>query len=401
MKTMKRSIKFFWRGLTGILAAVASWITVILGMKDESRYGKFLRRTVGTCFATLMLLLTCSAVWCVVGNCWKTTIRGWIKACEIPHYNNEYISPNLSFHIDYVDEGKGFVFDSNGRRVLKNVSWIALPAGEDSLVFYSDGKHRGYFNKNTGEVVIPPSYSHAWVFSEGLAAVEVDGVIKFIDQTGKVVAEPSPSIVSSPRRDYVYHDGYCITNDRADDHYGLLDRKGNHVLPFIYNDIQHCDSLWLAKGEDDCLLLSAQLDTILRLTDAVSFCIYDDQLQVQLQDHTQRIYTLQGELVDDNYIRSTEKMDYETNEIYYTDEKFYDDEGDYEVAGQAVNYRHAVANCMKYQAAEGWYGLMTPSGHIVTPPAYRCIKAIGPDLYLCNLDSEYGVLLNGKGEQVK
>ncbi len=62
MKTMKRSIKFFWRGLTGILAAVASWITVILGMKDESRYGKFLRRTVGTCFATLMLLLTCGVV---------------------------------------------------------------------------------------------------------------------------------------------------------------------------------------------------------------------------------------------------------------------------------------------------------------------------------------------------
>ena len=401
MKTMKRSIKFFWQGFMGILAAVANWITVILGMKDESKYGKFLRRTVGTCFATLMLLLTCAVLWSAVDYCWGKTIKGWFGFNEIPHYNNDYISPNLSFHIDYDKVEKGFVFDSNGRRVLKNISWIALPAGEDSLVFYSDGKHRGYFNKNTGEVVVPPTYSHAWVFSEGLAAVEVAGNIKFIDQTGKVVIEPSPDVVYYPVRDYVYHDGYCITNDRKCEHYGLLDRKGNHVLPPIYEDIEHRDSLWLARGKDDCLLLSAQLDTILRLTDAVSFYIYDDQLQVQMYDHTLRIYTLQGELVDDNYIRSTEKMDYETNEIYYTEEKSFDDDGAYEVVGQEVYYRHAVANCMKYQAAGGWYGLMTSSGQIITPPAYRDIRAIGPDLYLCNYDSEYGVLLNGKGQQVK
>ena len=44
---------------------------------------------------------------------------------------------------------------------------------------------------------------------------------------------------------------------------------------------------------------------------------------------------------------------------------------------------------------------MTPEGHIVTPPFYREIEAIGPDLYLCKTDYQYGVILNGKGQQIK
>jgi hypothetical protein len=44
---------------------------------------------------------------------------------------------------------------------------------------------------------------------------------------------------------------------------------------------------------------------------------------------------------------------------------------------------------------------MTPEGHIVTPPLYREIEAVGHDLYLCKTDYQYGVILNGKGQQVK
>ena len=55
---MKQAIKLFWKGLTGILSAFANWITTILGMNDDSKYGKILRRIVGTCFATLALVLT-------------------------------------------------------------------------------------------------------------------------------------------------------------------------------------------------------------------------------------------------------------------------------------------------------------------------------------------------------
>ena len=57
---MKRAIILFWKGLTGIIAATAEWFTVILGMKDESKYGKFIRRVVGGCFAFLMFVFACA-----------------------------------------------------------------------------------------------------------------------------------------------------------------------------------------------------------------------------------------------------------------------------------------------------------------------------------------------------
>ena len=44
---MKRAFVLLWKGLTGIIAATAEWFTVILGMKDDSKYGRFIRRVVG------------------------------------------------------------------------------------------------------------------------------------------------------------------------------------------------------------------------------------------------------------------------------------------------------------------------------------------------------------------
>ena len=48
------------KGLTGIIAATAEWFIVILGMKDESKFGKFIRRVVGGCFAFFMFVFACA-----------------------------------------------------------------------------------------------------------------------------------------------------------------------------------------------------------------------------------------------------------------------------------------------------------------------------------------------------
>lgn len=69
---MKRALVLLWKGLTGIIAATAEWFTVILGMKDDSKYGRFIRRVVGGSFATLMLLLAGAAVYeCIDSLCYK------------------------------------------------------------------------------------------------------------------------------------------------------------------------------------------------------------------------------------------------------------------------------------------------------------------------------------------
>lgn len=70
--TIKRAIVLFWKGLTGIIAATAEWFTTILGMRDESRYGKFIRRVVGGSFATLMLLVGTAIYGCIDNICTST-----------------------------------------------------------------------------------------------------------------------------------------------------------------------------------------------------------------------------------------------------------------------------------------------------------------------------------------
>ena len=73
--TIKRAIVLFWKGLTGIIAATVEWFTTILGMRDESRYGKFIRRVVGGSFATLMLLLVGTAIYgCIDNICYSIKI---------------------------------------------------------------------------------------------------------------------------------------------------------------------------------------------------------------------------------------------------------------------------------------------------------------------------------------
>ena len=37
--SMKRAFILFWNGLTTLLVGIANWFTVILGMRDDSKYG--------------------------------------------------------------------------------------------------------------------------------------------------------------------------------------------------------------------------------------------------------------------------------------------------------------------------------------------------------------------------
>lgn len=63
--SMKRAFVLFWHGFTAILASIASWFTTILGMNDDSKYGKFIRRVVGSSFAVIMVMLTAAVVYSV------------------------------------------------------------------------------------------------------------------------------------------------------------------------------------------------------------------------------------------------------------------------------------------------------------------------------------------------
>lgn len=395
---MKRAIILFWYGLTGILTGIANWITVVLGMKDDSRYGKFLRRIVGTCFTLFVILCTIAASCSFFETLCNRYDITFTNAPEDVY--TQYLSRNATFcRTGYYE--KGYVIDHDGNKTLKDILWIAKPLGNDSLICYSDGKQRGYFNKFNGKIAIEPRYNHAWIFSDGLASVDDNGWIKFIDPTGKVIIDNHQPYIPG-MEGYVFHNGFCVVHNECRDKVGLIDPTGKWILEPQYFSIQQYDTLLIANNGTEETVMSTKLNTIIPYTKA-SYWIYDGIIFGTMQDHTMRQYDLQGNLIDDFYISNVEKITYPTNELRYSTTKNYDDNGKVisETEDNEPTHMQAIAGCMCYQAEQGWYGLMSPDGQIITPPSYSAITAVGADLYLCESQDDYGVLLNCKGERIK
>ena len=324
---------------------------------------------------------------------------------EGEYRGTQFVSRGISYQYD--EGNKGYIFNLDGKKTLKGVSWISKPLGDDSLVCFSNGEKRGYFNMFTGELAIKPKYRHAWVFSDGLAAVEVDNRIQFIDPTGKVVIDND--IPYKPRHNgYVFHHGYCVVHDKQGEKVGMIDKKGNWAVKPEYLFIELKDSFWvLSKNQHTAAVLSSNLDMVVPFTEA-KFFVDNGLIEAHMSDHTVRTYSPSGELLDDFHISEVTQLIYDTNEVYYDTTKDYNyREIDYEERmvseseQEQLSVRQAVARCRCYQAEYGWYGLMTPDGRVVTPPSYSSITAIGPDLYFCKYSESQGVILDGKGQRVR
>lgn len=195
--------------------------------------------------------------------------------------------------------------------MIKHIAWIAKPLGRDTLVCYSNGWKRGYFSKNTGKVIIEPKYDHAWMFSDGLASVDDNGYIKFIDGTGKVVIDKNMAYIPN-MEGYVFHGGYCVVDTDDGEQCGLIDKKGNIVLSMEYSSIHPSNDFkfWRIQKGEEMAVLDSNLKPILPLTEC-SISIGDGTIDVTMPDHTMRKYDIEGTLIDDFYIASVRMLEYE------------------------------------------------------------------------------------------
>ena len=265
-RTLGQALGLFWQGLTGMITGVVDGIATILGMRDESRYGRVIRRIVGSCFAVIMSVFALVVARALVEECVDWWHRSFGERAEIWRYSERYLSREATyFHGEYGD--MGFVRDKNGRNTLDGVAWIAKPLGTDSLVCYSDGEKRGYFNMFTGEVVIEPRYDRAWIFSDGLAAVENEGWIRFIDCEGNEVIDKRMPYESG-MEGYVFHNGHCVVRHDSRERVGLIDRQGEWALAPNYTDIQPVDTFWIVSDGEEQAVLTAGLKTVLPLAKA-------------------------------------------------------------------------------------------------------------------------------------
>ena len=298
MKKISVSLFFtvLWRGVCQALG----WFFGLFGYKRNGTYAKCVWGLFATSGAIVMaffaLAIVCAGVDVVYDRYYKS------HYCDDEYcYHSEYINRDIYFH--NTEDGKGYIYNKRtGEKLIKHIAWIANPLGKDTLVCYSNGRKRGYFSKNTGKVIIEPKYDHAWVFSDGLASVDDNGYIKFIDGTGKVVIDQKMPYIQN-MEGYVFHGGYCVVDTDDGELCGLFDKTGRVVLPKEYSSISPTNDLemWIvAKGKEKGLL-DKDLKTIIPLTEC-SMWVCEGMVDMTLADHTMRKYSLQGELINDFYI---------------------------------------------------------------------------------------------------
>lgn len=394
---MKKEIKALWHGIKAVFMAVVDWVATLFGMKDNSKYGRVLRRVVGTAFALVVI------VWALASMvrygrslCWN--IDNIFDFGDDYTYFSEQLSEDISFYEGHWGH-YGYLKNAKGKKVLKHISRICKPMDGDSLVFFSDGDKRGYFHMRDGRLVVKPIYEHAWIFSDGLAAVEENGRIKFIDTDGKVVIDRGFKY-DVYDDGYVFHGGHCAVNDSTGKHMGLIDRKGDWVVPPVYDIINLQDTFWLMTIDNRSTILTFGMDTVMSLVSAKLY-ISDTVIEATFADHKQSQYDLHGNLIAANLIRDVEQLMYDTREVMYRNNRDMDEETEVYYNYDDYTSRKAVATCMKYEAESGWYGLMSPSGKLLTPPSYVRIEAVGKDLYLCEVSYGCGVILNNQGMRVE
>jgi len=394
----KEFFTVMWRGVCQALG----WFFCLFGYKRDGKFAK----CIWGLFATSATVIVTFVAGALIYALWDEVETKWdrYQGCNDSEcYAVTCISRDVYYHNH--DDGKGYIFNiRTGEKYLKHLVWIAEPADGDSLICFNNGEKRGYFSRYTGKVVIEPKYDHAWIFSDGLASVEEDGYIKFIDGTGKVVIDKQ--IPYSPdMAGYVFHGGYCIVNSDDNESYGLMDKTGKMVLPLEYDEIKLVNEyeLWIVKKGEEEAVLDKELKPVVPSLEG-SIYIDEGTIDVTMADNTMRKYNLDGELINDFYISGVRKLTYEKDEILYRKDSrnAIDSDGDtYEYVTEESYNPEATARLRAYVAGRGFEGLMAADGRVVTMPLYKDIEALDHDLYLCTVSNGDKIIVNGKGEIVK
>lgn len=244
---------------------------------------------------------------------------------------------------------------ATGKVTIKDIrlDWTTSSPNDSLSVYCTEGK-RGYYNAYTGEIAIPAQYRRAWVFSEGLAAVQKNGMIGFIDHKGRTVIDFKYPYHGNPLSEFTFKHGHCVAADTTGK-CGVINKQGNWIIKPEYDNVSAYEEYAIVSkagvrmqvGYDGKVLNSFVLDDIDRLT-----------------------YTVQ------------ERYENREGEIEYLDKEIDTGLFSYRVGGRC--------------------GLMDANCHRLTEPLYKSITAVDKNMFRATLIDYYSeVILNAKGEVMK
>ncbi len=351
-----------------------------MGLKGRAKYTKILRGIVGTCLTIWLACLTLGLLYSAFEDRVDAFVARNITGRGF--HDDKELSPNVYFQQSWYDNF-GRVFNhETGKATLKKVDWVTVAADGDSLAVFCRNGKRGYINRFTGEVVIPAQFNKAWIFSEGLAAVQYGEQLMFIGHDGRTMLNAGWK--ASYGHDPVFKDGYCVVWSGGDNGFGVIDKTGAWHIEPAYDNITREKGLWIVEIDKRFGILDADLNEILpTIYEDTTF--EDDFIRVQPYLKPAMAYSYDGKLINEciyNYV----------NSIYYESGM---DEDFNEIYSPASCYRYSVTISSEYDVR---YGLLDKSGKTVTEPVFESISAVGYDLYFCD---PQGIIINGKGEVVE
>lgn len=228
------------------------------------------------------------------------------------------------------------------------------PSRNDSLAVFCSENKRGYYNMYTGEIAVPAQYRRAWVFSEGLAAVQKNGNIGFIDHKGNVVIDFLYPYHGNPLTEFVFDDGHCVVANN-EGKCGVIDRTGQ----------------WLIQPEYDNV-------------DAFREYAIVSKSGVTMQ------VTYDGKVLNSFVLDSVYELSYEEAE------RFENREGEIQYVDKSIK-----TGLFAYRVG-GRCGLMDGNCHRLTEPLYSSISAVNRNMFRATLlDGWSEVILNAKGEVMR
>lgn len=231
--------------------------------------------------------------------------------------------------------------------------WTSASPNDSLGVFCSDGK-RGYYNSYTGKIVVEAQYRRAWVFSEGLAAVQKNGHIGFINRKGEVVIPFRYPYHGNPLSSFVFENGHCIVADTTGK-CGVINQKGDWVIKPKYDNIDTYEEYVIAS----CAGVRRQMT-------------YDEKI------------------INSFVVDNIKALTYEEKERYENKD------------GEIVYLDIEVKTGLFSYKVGGRCGLMDSNCRRLTEPIYSRIFAVDKNMYRALLLDGYSeVILNAKGEVMK
>ena len=306
------------------------------------------------------------------------------------HYWDRNLSENICVHV--FSMGDVCVYDRKAEKyVTSRLKWVAGTPDKDSLTVFcdKDGK-RGFLNVNTGKIAIEGKYEHAWIFSEGLAAVaEPDGKMGFIDGNGEYVIAPEIDYIKS--HDYVFKHNVCCIAD-LDGNQGLLSREGKWVLPQEYSWIDYVaetDMFIPTKDEKDGLIKNGSFEWMypveyddISWTDAPSGKGY-----ILYKNFRSWHVAIDGTVIDEFLVDETQELKYMIK--YNSDEA-----NEYAISDKVISFN-----------VYGLWGVMDKqTGKVLVPAKYGNIEMASEHIIKCSLEqNEFNddVLYNLKGRKIE